>query len=827
MRFLGLGLAALLSVSQLYPQLQVGFAEFTADDTSVSPFANAILRYTNEQGILIWQVGIEATPPLDAGCLFVDQRQGKRTGLALVNASDRPTSVLFQLRDSSGELRWETDRRFQAFEHFALFVDELFGSGSENFTGSLTFASREGTGRFVGVALREATNAYGESVFATIPIAEVGGTISLQHLVLPQIGAGADLSTELLLINPEERESSGWIRFFSSSGLPLEFEVAGGWTWEVAFKIQGLGTLHLLVERSGELGVGFAVVTPQEGSNTPLGSVLFQYLQKGRIASEAGITGPSATTAARIHVDNMGVRTGVAIASPGNPASTVVFDLMDSDGVLLARSQRMLPPQGHLAVFSDELFPDLPPGFVGVMDIHSGLPFVPVALRLSVNRRGSPIVTSLPVADLSHPPDSSPLFVPQLVLGNGLSTQFLVLSPGSSDGVSGILNFRGSDGGELVIPLEGESDSRFSFRAAPRGAAALKPGPSVSVRGRLLDAVTGMPVPGSIVSTNFPPIGALSDSNGDFTIDVGTAGNGELSPPLLLRICATGYREVERIVEAFEPEANLELFLTPAEDTTCRGSPRVEISSANIPEDRIQIQLGPVGVGGRLQVETVGPVLSHEILSQDRFSGPHFESFDRLRLPTAQFTSLRATWQVGGSSSSVDFAYPFRVLGDYLHTRYNIPNEEECTGELAPFCFNEGDCTFTECSWQTDGMGKSGWLSEARENGSGFSSTVGLVSLEWFCKPPQECQTLFRDLFQDSVCPACAGASLVKNSSVAVRADHPDLVCGDRVFIEGLGVRTVADHGQLPGQEQLDHFSGVSGCNVPASIGRRLTIKLP
>ena len=826
MRFFPILAVGLALVRLLYPQdqLQVGYSVFVADPTSPLPFATALFSYRNAEGILVWEAGVEATQPMAEGLIFVDQRLGSRTGLALVNISDAPVSVSLQLRDSDGFIRADLNRQFQAFEQLSIFVDELFPGMSQDLTGTLRFLSEDQSPRLAAITLRQNSNPQGEAVFATLPVTEVSEVASAQSLIFPHVGAGNGLSTEIVLINPGQGQSSGMIRFISSSGTPLEFDIDGTLAAEVPYQIDPMGTFHILLQRSF-VGVGYAVLTPEETSSTPAGSALFQYRQEERVISEAGVAALPSTTWARIHIDNAGTRTGLAIANPGNMENTLTFELLDRGGVSLATAERRLAPQGHSAMFSDELFPELPPGFIGVMDIRSNQPFVPITLKLTVNQRKAPIVTTLPVADLLNTNTSDSAIFPQIGFGNGFTTRFILLSPGSIKATSGTLLFRRSDGTDMILPIQGGSDSQFSLRIASGGGADIRPGTVASVRGQIYDAVTEAPISGALIWSSLDSIQAVSDSNGDFVLYTELSASVDLQP-YTLRICATGYDTLIQSLDGpNQPEA-LEFFLIPADNTACRGQPRVTVIGASIPQDEIRLVLSPLAVQGTLKLEAIGPEVSHLILQRQRFSGLQVESFEVGVLPVGEFTHLRATWTVGGSSGSSDFPHRFKVLGNYLHTRYNIPNEENCSGTLSPFCHNEGDCQVTQCLWRTDGMGKSGWLSEAKENGSGFSTTLGFVSLEWFCTPPAECTTAFRNLTEGSACPACPGGSLVEDLTVAVRPDHPDLACGDQVFIEGVGVRTVTDNGQLPSLQQLDHFAGVSGCNVPASIGRRPTIKL-
>jgi hypothetical protein len=59
-----------------------------------------------------------------------------------------------------------------------------------------------------------------------------------------------------------------------------------------------------------------------------------------------------------------------------------------------------------------------------------------------------------------------------------------------------------------------------------------------------------------------------------------------------------------------------------------------------------------------------------------------------------------------------------------------------------------------------------------------------------------------------------------------VKPDHPHLGCGDNVYIQGVGVRKVTDHGGGLATTQLDHFSGQGACGSVTDIGTRKVIKL-
>ena len=213
----------------------------------------------------------------------------------------------------------------------------------------------------------------------------------------------------------------------------------------------------------------------------PRGVPFFQFTTDGSIVSEAGVGAILPTTQARIFVDNAGTQTGVAIASPGNLQTTVTFDLLSRNGGLsIEKTTRDLPAQGHLAVFADELF-ELPPGFTGLMEITSPVPIVPITLKLTENQRGHPILTTLPIADLTQSVAADSLVFPQVGLGETpgvgeISTRLLLINTDIDEPTSGTLSFFQSDGTDLIVPLGEETGSQFPYQVSRGGVRQFHPG---------------------------------------------------------------------------------------------------------------------------------------------------------------------------------------------------------------------------------------------------------------------------------------------------------------------------------------------------------------
>jgi len=246
-----------------------------------------------------------------------------------------------------------------------------------------------------------------------------------------------------------------------------------------------------------------------------------------------------------------------------------------------------------------------------------------------------------------------------------------------------------------------------------------------------------------------------------------------------------------------------------------------DVTSADVCQDKIHVNLEPSGLSGTLKLELTGPGGSHTIREVTRSSGSYDETFDVPNLSTGEYTKVKATWTVENSPCVDEYNYHIRVLGEYDHTCYNTPDESGCTGSNEWFSYTTGTCTVTDCTW-TNAQGKSEWLDEIEENGSGKDVSGYIYSLEHYCTGNDYSPKLRRT---GAPCAQCGGT--VSVGDVAVKPSHPYLDCDDTVCVYGHGTHTVVDTGSGVAEAQLDHYTGVSACNVCTPPGNDImTIKL-
>ena len=511
------GIVCLVLVGGLYlysqVELQVGYATITVQDNSRLPVSSALFSSRNEQDVLVWEAGIEAVQPIAEGRVLVDQQGGTRTGIALVNPQAVSVSVTLTLRDTSGVEVDNGDLILSPGEYLSKFVDEepLFPDLPVNFRGSLNFRTGDPTDSIAALTLRQNTNLQGEAVFATLPVVDLSVPDTTDPLVFPQLGAGEGLATQIILINGSDQFTSGLIQLFDDEGVPLEVELDGETGSEFGYEIEGNGTFQGELTRESGVAVGYAVVSLDQGIRTPSGSVMFQFRSGSSVLSEAGVGAIAPTTAARIFVDNAATRTGVALASPGNPETVLTVTLLGRNGLELATTSLQIPTQGHIALFADELFPDLViEGFTGLLELVSSHPVAPITLKLTNNSRGQPVLTTLPVADLTRDPDASPLVLPQLGFGafegGEFSTRLILVNGDLGASVSGSVDFFQPNGLPLMVPLPDEVVSRADYQIASGGGSQLRPGNVAAAVQVVVDPVGG----GSEVVVNVGGVASLS-----------------------------------------------------------------------------------------------------------------------------------------------------------------------------------------------------------------------------------------------------------------------------------------------------------------------------
>ncbi len=466
------GAAISRSTAGIGSSTQVGYAAATVA-SGTSPYGVAVFSF-RQNGVVVSEAAVPASPPTTSARIFVDYRSAVpavpgrsdagwvdiNTGLAIVNRGAATANVTYTLRSKTGTPIATGHGKLAGGAHFARFVHQLkevvpdFNIPGDFSTttqfGSLDVASDQ---PLSVLALRLTINQRNQTLLTSTPVADTTKPLGNQPLYFPQYVDGGGYLTTLILLNTSATPETGKLFLFDDGGAPLVVNQVGGTRDSTfSYSIQPGGAFVFETDGSPvDANAGSVQLIPDTGTPSPVGTGVFSFLQGGIRVTESGIPSASPTTHARIYIDQSGGHgTGLAIASPGNSAVSVILKAFNTDGTTPAGTgaEVTLNGSGHTARFVSELIPDLPANFRGVLDISSLSPFVALTLRSLNNSRGDFLLTTFPIAD-ARQPAPEPIVFPQIADGGGYTTEFIFLSPSGTSGLT--LGFYGEDGAALAI----------------------------------------------------------------------------------------------------------------------------------------------------------------------------------------------------------------------------------------------------------------------------------------------------------------------------------------------------------------------------------------
>ncbi len=249
------------------------------------------------------------------------------------------------------------------------------------------------------------------------------------------------------------------------------------------------------------------------------------------------------------------------------------------------------------------------------------------------------------------------------------------------------------------------------------------------------------------------------------------------------------------------------------------GTASIKIIEANLETDQLRIQLVRGVFPTTLNISVTGKaVVSTTIVAEVKTAGTYSYSFSSklTNVANGHFEKVTASWD----GQKADKAVAFRVLGKFLHTRYNSPNELSCRQETSTereVNLDTGCSTpngFTSWIW-TPGVNTQ-FADEVNENGSGFSIDHGKVQLEQFCSPRY--QDPKYDWWRPDLSVIRGAYGVVNESTVAFNPAKMAFVSkGDKILIVGTGVKTVTDKCPSCDEKHFDNYTFDQNC-APRSI---------
>ena len=449
--------------------IATGYAT-TSVASGTAPYGTAVFSLT-QNGNVVSEAGIPASPPVQSARIFIDYRTGVAagsgtldvyTGFALANRGTSTADLTYTLRDRNGQTIATGVGTLAAGAHRAKFIHELRDIAPAfnlpaNFAtailyGSLEISSSQPTSM---LSLRLTTNQRGETLLTSTPVADLSRPPATSPVYFPQLVDGGGYATSVVLLNTSGSAQRGTISTFDDAGTGFTVKALDGTVASsFSYNIPANGTFVFQTDGSNtSTKVGSIKVTPDSGNTAPTGVGVLSYSPAGILITESGVPSASPTIRARLFIDrSAGHDTGLAVANPGTSGISVAVRAFEKDGTTPAGSGQgtiNLAVNGHRARFVAEMIEGLPDGFTGVAEISSTSPFVALTLRGLTNRRGDFLLTTFPIADPNQPAPT-PIVFPHIADGGGYSTQFIFISASGAASVN--VDFFGSDGAPLSIP---------------------------------------------------------------------------------------------------------------------------------------------------------------------------------------------------------------------------------------------------------------------------------------------------------------------------------------------------------------------------------------
>ena len=417
--------------------LRVGYGRIRPEAGSTTPSGVAIFGF-RQNGVLISEAGVPVAEPVQEARIFAEVNGPVNTGLAIANPNGMPATIDFYFTDTSGTRFGDGHLELGAHRQTAKFLDQAPFNGGPSVLGTFTFTSSVPV---AVVALRGFTNAAGEFLMTTLPVAPLSSTAS-DTVYFPHFADGGGWATQVILVNPTDRTMTGTVAFLgqvsdTAAALPAILTLDDGRTGsDFDYSIAPRSAQSFTTSNSsGGTSSGSVRAIPEGGNAAPSGLVVFSYAPAGKTLSEAGVPALPNGSAFRVYAEAFGTRgqmgsisAGLAIANTADTSNTVTLEVTHVDGSLaVAPATLALPPSGQVARFLDEFF-SLPDNFSGVLRVTSTADVAIVALRLRINEKGEIKVTTLAPSNERDPSTSEERFFPHIADSRGWSTQFSLFS---------------------------------------------------------------------------------------------------------------------------------------------------------------------------------------------------------------------------------------------------------------------------------------------------------------------------------------------------------------------------------------------------------------
>jgi hypothetical protein len=258
-----------------------------------------------------------------------------------------------------------------------------------------------------------------------------GGQPMDHNLVIPQVAVGPDNVTTLVLTNLGNSQMMSWIPlqdlgttgtvyFYKQDGSPWLMSINGGGpvsqlSFSLApsatarYELTGVSTdtsgWAMVAIDSPAGGVNWGMMDGQtmSGGMRVMATVYYTYQNGSQMVSKVGVMASMYQMGlfanSIMPVQSQGVSsTGVAIVNMGPQTATIMMQLKDTTGQVIASQQFMLSAGNQMAQYIWQMFAGIPDGFQGSLQIQTSDEGV---VMMGVLMTGG-IMTSIPMIHFGH-----------------------------------------------------------------------------------------------------------------------------------------------------------------------------------------------------------------------------------------------------------------------------------------------------------------------------------------------------------------------------------------------------------------------------------------
>jgi len=382
---------------------------------------------SNGDGSFLSEVGIGDSAPSSRQMIFVENGQGKYTGVAVCNPdSVKAASIVFELRSLDGSSLQKKSIALGPLAHLSEFASQTFPQiATQDFSGILEVSSDVPVSL---VTLRSDGIRYTSMPSVPEPPSGQAGP----DLIFPRVGDGlfgtTRFRTAFLLINNSDAGRTATLDLFNGDGTPMTVTIGSTSSSRFTTTVPARGAAQLITAGQSDRGaLGWARIASDGAVG---GAAVFSTFEKdsGFPVSEIGVPGTQAEARCLLYVrEKDGGLTGLALSNATADGLTARLRLYPGLGTAAApgssatavvpRAEKTLdiPAHSGRGQFIFELFPDVPEiaanGFEGRLEITTwvsrfGEDILAPSSALTLLFRGSKY-TSLPTAP--YRPDTRPL----------------------------------------------------------------------------------------------------------------------------------------------------------------------------------------------------------------------------------------------------------------------------------------------------------------------------------------------------------------------------------------------------------------------------------